>query len=671
MAPGTLSQRGQVEKENPSPAPSQTTGERSSARTGGASAKRPSSPRFDFFAGLQHILGNQALLNLLNSPRIQTKSRTDATDEFEAEADRAAEFVVQRTRAPGLQRKCAGGDSCTCAKCSGEDEQQRFSSTPARIQRQAKDAKRPAGESTAEARHRQPRSHIVDDEAPSIAPGQMRKSAFLDRLEADVCATADAELAAAGRSTKSCPYIEKWLVHYRKQTSAHIERALVKYAPEAASANMASDYFGIVRHRVRRAVATWAKTGKITEIPPGVSMMPPSEGGDGKVESEMKSGTGKTPAGAAVMKKGKTAAAGPAADAQEMTAQLGIGRALDGESRRRMESAFGQDFSGVQVHTDSRAASLSSQLDARAFTVGSDIAFALGEYRPGSMVGDALLAHELAHVVQQGGGTDSAAAPMTKSVGETNGLEADADAAGVGALASVWTGANSRLANVRSNAVPRLRSGVRLSRCSFKRDLLSDFSEKFPETAELVRKSDSAMALVNRAQAAGVKFGGYSYEGPETGNRRRRSYTVPETRTIYIFRKTDSINAMSDFLLELNNGIRADTLSAVGAEARKGSRGTLTAKQFAYKTVEVEIEAMLSLGEVWIATKKQFGSDKKWDQYDEDFFVGLYRAYKAGTKKKEGIIKEVLQWPHNDDESENQTTEDYYVQMYYEASGNR
>jgi hypothetical protein len=382
-------------------------------------------------------------------------------------------------------------------------------------------------------------------------------------------------------------------------------------------------------------------------------------------------GTRKAPAGAAVMKKGETSASSPAADVQEIRGQLGSGRALDSESRRRMETAFGQDFSGVRVHTDSRAASLSSQLDARAFTVGSDIAFAQGEYRPGSLVGDALLAHELAHVVQQSGDADSAAAPITKSAGETTGLETDADAAALGALKSVWTGANSRLAGVRANAAPRLKSGLRLSRCSPKRDILSEFSGKFPEAADLVRKSDSAMALVNRAQAMGVRFGGFTYEGPEYGRRMRRSYTDFASHTIYVFRKLDPVKMMSDFVFELNNGVRSVGGEDLGAEARKGSAGTLTAKQFAYRTVQGEVESMLSSGEVWFKTKKQFGSDKKWDQYDQDFFLELYLAYKAGTKKKEDIIKEALQWPHNDDESENQTTEEFYIKQYYDLSGNR
>ncbi len=80
----------------------------------------------------------------------------------------------------------------------------------------------------------------------------------------------------------------------------------------------------------------------------------------------------------------------------------GGGRPLPAPLREGLEPRFGRDFSAVRIHADSRAAGLARSLSARAFTVGGDIAFARGEYRPGTPAGDRLLAHELTHVVQQG-----------------------------------------------------------------------------------------------------------------------------------------------------------------------------------------------------------------------------------------------------------------------------
>ena len=77
------------------------------------------------------------------------------------------------------------------------------------------------------------------------------------------------------------------------------------------------------------------------------------------------------------------------------------GRPLPSKPRSFFESRFGRDFGRVRIHTGKQAASISTSLGARAFTVGSDIAFAPGQYRPETNAGKSLIAHELAHVVQQ------------------------------------------------------------------------------------------------------------------------------------------------------------------------------------------------------------------------------------------------------------------------------
>lgn len=81
------------------------------------------------------------------------------------------------------------------------------------------------------------------------------------------------------------------------------------------------------------------------------------------------------------------------------------GRDLESAHRAFFEPRFGQSFDGVRVHTGAEAAEAAEALDARAFTVGRDIFFGHGEYRPGSGEGRRLLAHELTHVAQQSGGS--------------------------------------------------------------------------------------------------------------------------------------------------------------------------------------------------------------------------------------------------------------------------
>jgi hypothetical protein len=81
----------------------------------------------------------------------------------------------------------------------------------------------------------------------------------------------------------------------------------------------------------------------------------------------------------------------------------GSGQALPDETRGLMESKMGYDFSGVNVHTDSTSDSLNRSVSAKAFTTGSDVYFSQGAFNPASKDGQQLLAHELTHVVQQGG----------------------------------------------------------------------------------------------------------------------------------------------------------------------------------------------------------------------------------------------------------------------------
>lgn len=84
-----------------------------------------------------------------------------------------------------------------------------------------------------------------------------------------------------------------------------------------------------------------------------------------------------------------------------INALKGGGQPLPVSTRTFFEPRFGTDFSGVRVHTDAHAARTASSISAKAFTVGRDIAFGVGEFSPHSRAGRHLLAHELTHVVQQ------------------------------------------------------------------------------------------------------------------------------------------------------------------------------------------------------------------------------------------------------------------------------
>jgi len=127
---------------------------------------------------------------------------------------------------------------------------------------------------------------------------------------------------------------------------------------------------------------------------------------DGPLEHEADAVAREVSAGREVSVNGRAAgASGKESAAPEVDAALrSPGRPLDRATRAFMETRFSQNFAHVRVHTDEPASRSARNLGALAYTAGSDVVFAGGNYAPGSETGRSLLAHELVHVVQQSGG---------------------------------------------------------------------------------------------------------------------------------------------------------------------------------------------------------------------------------------------------------------------------
>jgi hypothetical protein len=100
------------------------------------------------------------------------------------------------------------------------------------------------------------------------------------------------------------------------------------------------------------------------------------------------------------------------------------GQPLDRATREFMEDRFNHDFSAVRVHTDARAAESARAVNARAYTVGSHVAFSRNAYAPATSIGWSLLAHELTHVVQQKGAHSQ---PESLSIQQAPIAEGEAD----------------------------------------------------------------------------------------------------------------------------------------------------------------------------------------------------------------------------------------------------
>jgi len=127
--------------------------------------------------------------------------------------------------------------------------------------------------------------------------------------------------------------------------------------------------------------------------PPKTVEVPKTEASEPKKDKEE----------APVQREPASTAEAPVADTGSVDGAVrGGGRPLDAATRRSMEARFGYDFSSVRIHDDAAASSAAADVSATAFTMGEDIVLG-GGYDPTTPRGRHLIAHELAHVVQQRG----------------------------------------------------------------------------------------------------------------------------------------------------------------------------------------------------------------------------------------------------------------------------
>jgi hypothetical protein len=129
------------------------------------------------------------------------------------------------------------------------------------------------------------------------------------------------------------------------------------------------------------------------------------------------------PSGEAIQRK---SAGGVEAFRVPMRQKAG-GLPLPSEVRTKMETAFGADFSDVRVHIGHEATSLG----AIAYTWGTNIHFAPGQYNPHTLQGQKLLGHELWHVLQQKQGRVRNPFGGGVAVVQDHALEAEADRMGI------------------------------------------------------------------------------------------------------------------------------------------------------------------------------------------------------------------------------------------------
>jgi hypothetical protein len=183
----------------------------------------------------------------------------------------------------------------------------------------------------------------------------------------------------------------------------------------------------------------------------------------------------------------------------------GGGAEMPGDVRGKMEAAFGTDFSQVRIHEGPQADAVGAQ----AYTQGTNIHFAPGQYQPGSRRGQELLGHELTHVVQQSQGRVQATAQASGvDINEDASLEREADE--MGARAAWGQGGQSATgSSLPSLASPTVQRKVKPEDVSSEMvGQTFELSEAFTSGSTTVKAGDKVKAVAwdNATAVASVTF---------------------------------------------------------------------------------------------------------------------------------------------------------------------
>jgi hypothetical protein len=404
-----------------------------------------SSPAANPLLELQRSIGNQAVQRLIRSPYIQTKLQVSTpADPYEQEADRVADTVMRmpdpKTTAVGATQVQAKPLATRITRLvqrateePSEAEKEETVAPKAVVQRAVSIAVREYDEEekiatkldTGLAPQEEEEEKTVATKLATDAPLQRQANEEDEREEETLQTspiqrqTEEEEVEKVQTKSLSSQLSHSPRIHsVHRSASAVIQRLCTeceeeKEQTEGQSGNM-----------VQRKSAP--------EQPPD----------DDDVEEQQVQ-----PKGAQTATPSVTSSV-----AANIHAMNGGGSALPDTTRAFFEPRFGADFSSVRVHTDSRAAETAKSISARAFTVGQNIAFGTGQYTPESRQGRHVLAHELAHTIQQRSGPTTGPAATDLNVSHpADSAEQEAGAAADAVLAG-------------RNFPVRASSGVMLSR---------------------------------------------------------------------------------------------------------------------------------------------------------------------------------------------------------------
>lgn len=354
---------------------------------------------------LQRALGNRGMYHLLRSGAIQAKLAVGpADDEYEREADRVADEVMRMPDpASGVTvQRATLRDQRLCPECEEELQRKlatRISRAPSQINRKC-----PACEEKLRRQAAEPEGLVQ-----RARFGQNRDVSSLPHLPRTIANQAVGGLLEANsedaRGHDSSTTGIARFAHDFSRIPVHSKSAVNLQAK--LKVNTPGDVYEQEADRVAEQVTSMPEPQlqRACACGGGCASCQTKQLGQGDDRVQAKSGASSSP----------IPTAAPPIVHEVLNSS---GERLDSATRAFMEPRFGHDFSRVRVHRDAQAAEAAREVNALAFTAGSDIVFAPGRYAPGSNHGNWLLAHELTHVVQQEDGTTAGPSGLIQRLGD-------------------------------------------------------------------------------------------------------------------------------------------------------------------------------------------------------------------------------------------------------------
>ena len=333
---------------------------------------------------------------------------------------------------------------------------------------------------------------IVDDAVADLRPEQMHRADFL--VQARTAALEGAHTGAGPLAASADTEVEGTAARYGAQPAAQMEATVRAEVVGAAGATKAAGLVNAIRDASNNEARGRLSTGVSDKAADAVG-----------AAVDAVSNAASAVANLLFKSRGDTTATSGPGDVARARSQLGRGDTVPGGLRAEVEQVTGQDLSDVRVHTGGPAQTMAADLGARAFTVGRDIVVAAGEPATGTLHGDALLAHELAHAAQQGRSGIAESAEKSDAGGGGDLAETAADDVSADAVVGLWTGMRQRLSDAGSTVAGRVKSGLRLQRCGG--------AKIDPKKEELNKKVLEGMATANAPKSAssGIHYP-YNYQ---------------------------------------------------------------------------------------------------------------------------------------------------------------